>query len=146
MNQSELIELFFPSDMKYLGAVDAVVQDLAREFSFSDKCINDVSTAIVEACTNAIEHGNKYSKSKRVRVAMLFEGETITTKVCDQGDGFDFDHLSTSDDPPDALSERGRGIIIMKALTDNLTFSHDPDKGLCVELTKHRIENGDGDS
>ena len=146
MNQSELIELFFPSDMKYLGAVDAVVQDLAREFSFSDKCINDVSTAIVEACTNAIEHGNNYSRNKRVRVAMRFEGKTITTQVCDQGEGFDFDNLSEEDDPPDPLSERGRGIIIMKALTDSLTFSHDHVKGLCVELKKHRIENGDGDS
>lgn len=146
MNQSELIELFFPSDMKYLGAVDAVVQDLAREFSFSDKCINDMSTAIVEACTNAIEHGNKYARNKRVRVAIRFEGETLTTQVCDQGEGFDFGTLLNKDDPPDPLSERGRGIIIMKALSDDVTFSYDPGTGLCVELRKQRIENGDGDS
>lgn len=144
MKQAELVELVFPSDMKYLGIVDAVVQDLAREFSCSDKCINDVCTAIVEACTNAIEHGNKFSKTKRVRVAISFELKTITTQVCDQGDGFDYQSFLEITDPPDPLSERGRGIIIMKALSDSLTFRHNSGKGLCVELTKHRNENGDG--
>jgi serine/threonine-protein kinase RsbW len=146
MKQTELVELVFPSDMKYLGAVDAVVQDLAREFSCSDKCINDVSTAIVEACTNAIEHGNKYSKTKRVRVAISFEKKTITTQVCDQGSGFDFQSFLDSPDSPDPFSERGRGIIIMKALADGLTFRYSPGKGLCVELTKHWDENGDGEA
>ncbi len=146
MKQTELVELVFPSDMKYLGAVDALVQDLAREFSCSDRCINDVSTAIIEACTNAIEHGNKFSKTKRVRVAISFEKKTITTQVCDQGNGFDYRNFLEIADPPDPLSERGRGIIIMKALSDSLTFSHNPGKGLCVELTKHWDENGDGEA
>jgi hypothetical protein len=40
------------------------------------------------------------------------------------------------------LSERGRGILIMRAFTDSLTFRHS-DGGLTVELTKLR-RSGDG--
>ena len=39
----------FPSDFKYLGAVDAAIQDLAREFTISENSINDMSTALIEA-------------------------------------------------------------------------------------------------
>ena len=129
--------LNIPSDFKFLGAVDAAIQDLAREFAFSQDAINDVSTALVEACSNAIEHGNKFSQEKRVRVTLQFNGSTFTASVLDQGDGFNFQSLLDDDSPPDMMSERGRGLIIMKAFTDDLRFSCD-DKGMLVELTKVR--------
>jgi hypothetical protein len=52
-NNVEHMILNIPSDLKYLGAVDAAIQDLAREFSFSPDAINDVSTAIISPGTNA---------------------------------------------------------------------------------------------
>jgi serine/threonine-protein kinase RsbW len=67
-DHTEQMILNIPSDLKYLGAVDAAIQDLAREFSFSSDAINDVSTALIEACSNAIEHGNRFSRNKRVVV------------------------------------------------------------------------------
>jgi len=139
------VELRFPSDFKYLGAVDAVVQDLAREFSFSPKCIDDISTALIEACTNAIAHGNKFAKDKRVKVAIKFVDGVITTEVCDEGSGFDYrDHMENIN-PPDTLSVQGRGIIIMTAFSDALKFNYEPDKGLSVEMTKSRSKCNDKD-
>lgn len=125
-----------PSDFKYLGAVDAAIQDLAREFAFSESSINDMSTALIEACSNAIEHGNKFAKDKRVKVVLGFNGSSVTARVCDQGDGFDYDEVLTLSSPPDPMSERGRGLIIMKAFTDALNFSYSENEGLCVELVK----------
>ncbi len=129
------IELIIPSDFKYLGAVDAAFQDLAREFSCAQRWIDDFSTALVEACTNAIEHGNKYSKGKRVRIIVEMDDNRIVGRVHDEGPGFDYDKY-LSEPPPDPLSERGRGIMIMKAFTDELRYSFDPKGGMCVELTK----------
>ena len=125
-----------PSDFKYLGAVDAAIQDLAREFAFSENSINDMSTALIEACSNAIEHGNKFGKDKRVKVVLGFNGSSVTARVYDQGDGFDFNGLMSQSAPPDPMSERGRGLIIMQAFTDDLKFSFSDEDGLCVELTK----------
>lgn len=125
-----------PSDFKYLGAVDAAIQDLAREFAFSENSINDMSTALIEACSNAIEHGNKFGKDKRVKIVLGFNGSSVTASVCDQGEGFDFAGLMSQSTPPDPMSERGRGLIIMQAFTDDLKFSFSEEDGLCVQLTK----------
>jgi serine/threonine-protein kinase RsbW len=125
-----------PSDFKYLGAVDAAIQDLAREFAFSENSINDMSTALIEACSNAIEHGNKFGKDKRVKVVLGFNGASVTARVYDEGEGFDFEGLMTRTEPPDPMSERGRGLVIMRAFTDDLKFSFTEQEGLCVELTK----------
>jgi len=133
----EQMILNIPSDLKYLGAVDAAIQDLAREFSFSSDAINDVSTALIEACSNAIEHGNRFSPSKRVVVTLHFNGEAFSASVKDEGPGFDFASALREDSPPDPMSERGRGLMIMKAFTDGLSFRY-ADGGLFVELVKRR--------
>lgn len=132
----------FPSDFKYLGAVDAAIQDLAREFAISENSINDISTALIEACSNAIEHGNKFGKNKRVKVVLGFNGASVTARVYDQGPGFDYEEFLSRAAPPDPMSERGRGLIIMQAFTDDLSFSYNKREGLCVELTK---SGGDAD-
>jgi serine/threonine-protein kinase RsbW len=136
-DHAEQMILNIPSDLKYLGAVDAAIQDLAREFSFSSDAINDVSTALIEACSNAIEHGNRFSPSKRVVVTLNFNGEAFSASVKDEGPGFDFSAALREDTPPDPMSERGRGLMIMKAFTDGLSFRY-ADGGLYVELTKRR--------
>jgi serine/threonine-protein kinase RsbW len=142
-NHLEVMEFIIPSDFRYLGAVDAAFQDLAREFSCSQSCVNDVGTAIIEACSNAIEHGNRFSKDKRVKVVIGLNGETIVARIYDEGKGFDFKkHLSDSP-PPEPQSERGRGIIIMKAFTDEIHYTYTPRIGLCIELKKARAGEHD---
>jgi len=135
MNANEMI-LSIPSDFKFLGAVDAAVQDLAREFAFPADHVNDVSTALIEACSNAIEHGNKFAKDKRVRVSLSFNGGSLTARVTDQGGGFDYESLLAGSGPADPMSERGRGLMIMQAFTDEIGFSYDETSGLSVTLTK----------
>jgi serine/threonine-protein kinase RsbW len=138
--QREEMEISIPSDFKYLGAVDSAVQDVAREFSFPQKWINDLSTALVEACTNAIEHGNKFSKKKRIRVIIKMNGNNVTARVHDQGEGFNFGKHLADLDTLDPLSERGRGIIIMDAFTDQMNYSFDGRGGFFVELVKSRVD------
>ena len=135
-NQVEQMTLTIPSDLKYLGAVDAAVQDLARELLFSQDAINDLGTALIEACSNAIEHGNKFSPDKRVTVSLRFREGTLVASVKDEGRGFDFEKAMSEEPDPDPTSERGRGILIMRAFTDGLNFRYED--GLICELTKHR--------
>lgn len=135
-NHVEQMTLTIPSDLKYLGAVDAAVQDLARELLFSQDAINDLGTALIEACSNAIEHGNKFSPDKRVTVSLRFREGTLVASVKDEGRGFDFQRAMNEEPDPDPTSERGRGILIMRAFTDGLQFSYED--GLICELTKLR--------
>jgi serine/threonine-protein kinase RsbW len=134
--RKDQIEFILPSDFKFLGAVDAAVQDLAREMSCEQRWINDFSTALVEACSNAIEHGNKYSKQKIVRIVVSLNGRQIVAQICDQGAGFDYSRYLSRATPPDPFSERGRGILIMQAFTDELRYKSNSDGGTCLELVK----------
>lgn len=138
------MELVIPSDFRYLGAVDAAVQDLARELSCAQRWINDFSAALIEACSNAIEHGNKLAKNKTVRVVVQMNGQQIVARVHDQGEGFDFQKYLSKTSPPDPLSERGRGILIMQAFTDDVKFSAEPGGGTCLELVKACDDDGAG--
>ncbi|HEX5132498.1 MAG TPA: ATP-binding protein [Candidatus Krumholzibacteria bacterium] len=140
-NSGDQMILNIPSDLKYLGAVDAAIQDLAREFSFSQDAINDVSTALIEACSNAIEHGNRFARDKRVVVTLRFNSNSFSASVKDEGPGFDFQSAVDGNNTPDPMSERGRGLMIMQAFTDSLNFRY-ADGGLYVELTKTRGDEG----
>ena len=142
-NNGDGMVVSIPSDFKYLGAIDAAIQDLAREFAFSQDSINDLSTALIEACSNAIEHGNKFATDKRVQVSLSFEQGSFVGRIRDQGAGFDYDAALSSNAPPDPMSERGRGLMIMQAFCDGLAFSFDEGEGLCVELKKSADGHGD---
>lgn len=147
MGKSDNVEqmvLNIPSDLKYLGAVDAAIQDLAREFAFSPDAINDVSTALIEACSNAIEHGNHFDPAKRVVVTLRFNGQSFSATVKDEGTGFDYQRALNANAQPDPMSERGRGLMIMRAFTDRLQFRY-ADGGLYVELAKNRGDDGSED-
>jgi serine/threonine-protein kinase RsbW len=135
-DRSDQIEFILPSDFKFLGAVDAAVQDLAREMSCEQDWINDFSTALIEACSNAIEHGNKYSKKKTVRIVVRLNGRQIVAQIYDQGAGFDYAGYLSDATPPDPFSERGRGILIMQAFTDELRYKSNSEGGTCLELVK----------
>jgi serine/threonine-protein kinase RsbW len=136
-SRRDKMELVIPSDFRFLGAVDAAVQDLARELSCAPRWINDFSAALIEACSNAIEHGNRLSKDKVVRIMVSLNGQEIVARVHDQGAGFDFNKYLLTTSPPDPLSERGRGILIMKAFTDRMNYTTDPGGGTCLELVKN---------
>ncbi len=141
--RGETMELEIPSDFRFLGAVDAAVQDVAREYAYPREAIDDLSTALIEACSNAIEHGNRFSPDKRVRVSLSFGEERLVAVVHDEGPGFDFESLPGPDSPPDVTCERGRGLLIMQAFSDILRFEYTPGRGLSVELVKNRPSESD---
>jgi serine/threonine-protein kinase RsbW len=56
-------------------------------------------------------------------------------RVIDTGRGFD--HASLSAAMTDTSAERGRGISLMQALVDNVSFESRPQAGTVVHLVKH---------
>ena len=84
-----------------------------------------VELALHEALANAISHGNQESISKAVRVTLAqcsHGGLALVVKDC--GDGFDADRVP---DPlgDRLLSERGRGIFLMRQLVASVDFVYD---------------------
>jgi serine/threonine-protein kinase RsbW len=130
------IELRVPSQMVYLGVPDAVLQEMGSDLDCEQKTIDELGTAVIEACTNAMEHGNLLEESKPIEVFFEINETKITVTVSDQGPGFDFSAWQPSED---LMRERGRGIVIMREFTDGLEFGRAADGRFQVRLVKNIV-------
>jgi len=95
------------------------------------KCQHDLEVALTEACTNVLTHsgpGDDYE------VVVGIDDDACVIEVVDKGHGFDSENLGFSDANPSA--ERGRGIQLMRALVDKVTFTSKPERGTIVHLEK----------
>lgn len=116
------IEINFPSSHLFLGVPDAVIQEVGSELPFSQSELDELSTSVIEACTNAIEHGNGLQEEVATRVDLEFSPERFEITVWDHGPGFDTTARDFSKMPSDLMQERGRGLYMMHAFCDSVDF------------------------
>ena len=114
-----------------LGAVERLIDEVRTKYNISEDTFGNMLVAITEAVTNAIYHGNKGDASKKVSVKYALSNHRLSFTISDQGKGFDFYNLPDPTAPENLEKECGRGIFLMKHLTDQLIFS---DNGRVVEL------------
>ncbi|HKK72117.1 MAG TPA: ATP-binding protein [Candidatus Krumholzibacteria bacterium] len=129
------IEINFPSSHMFLGVPDAVIQEVGSELPFSQSELDELSTSVIEACTNAIEHGNELREDVLTRVDLEFSSERFEVTVWDNGDGFDFEARDLGVMPNDLMQERGRGLYMMNAFCDEIDFLRE-NGNFGVKLTK----------
>lgn len=117
-NQVEL-----STDFSEMYKVEELI-DLVCSESLSDKDVyGNVLIAVTEAVNNAIIHGNKNDKSKSIIVRVLSTEDAVTFSIKDEGSGFDYDNLPDPTAPENLEKENGRGIFLMKSLSDAVEFS-----------------------
>jgi anti-sigma regulatory factor (Ser/Thr protein kinase) len=127
------IELKIPSQLVYLGVPDAVLMEVANDLPCERKFVDELSSSVIEACTNAMEHGNGLREDLSVEVHFEFREDAVQVRIFDRGSGFAFQSWQP---PTDIMRERGRGILIMKEFTDQLDFSFAEDGRFQVQLLK----------
>ncbi len=74
--------------------------------------------AVSEALMNAIVHGNKESKDKKVYVDIFEEDNSVELTIKDEGTGFNTSDVPDPTKNNNLYKDHGRGIFIMKSLTD----------------------------
>jgi sigma-B regulation protein RsbU (phosphoserine phosphatase) len=86
-----------------------------------------------ELLHNAMEHGNRCDVSKKVYITVKAEPLRATIRVRDEGEGFDFMRLMGSGGgTSDVLSERGRGLLIVRHYADELRFNREGNEATLV--------------
>jgi serine/threonine-protein kinase RsbW len=84
---------------------------------------------------NAIQHGNEFNTNLFVDVAVGDQPAEFCFNVKDQGKGFDFMNLPDPTAPENLLKENGRGIYLMKSLSDSVEF-HESGSCVCLYFNK----------
>lgn len=124
--KSERITVIIPSQLEELTTIEKLSNDIARKMGLSEDQHDNLSIAVTEAVGNAIVHGNKKDPKKEVRIHVEIKNDRVSVAVTDQGKGFDPDDLADPIDPNNLLRESGRGIFILKALMDEVSWDFGP--------------------
>jgi len=128
-----------PSRVDSLIKLEKEIKKFWKKYSLPPHLRIVVQTALTEAFTNAIKHGNKMDSSKNVYISFTMKGDQLIVRVSDEGTGFDFsrylkdDFILLSEDP------YHRGIPIMKLLAESVSWQ---DNGATCIL-KFKIKNED---
>jgi serine/threonine-protein kinase RsbW len=96
----------------------------------------EIDLALREALINVVVHGNHEDPNKSVEVACRCsaDGEVAIT-IRDEGMGFDVKAVPDPTAPENQLSTHGRGVYLMRALMDEVSFE---DGGTVVHMAKKR--------
>lgn len=134
---SERIVVEFPSVYRYLNLIDLICGEIMSDMNFTREARNEISISVIEACTNALEHGNECCPEKYVRAAFEKLPDRLLIEVYDHGRGFAYEeYLQNIPDPSNIHQLRGRGIFIMNTMMDELSFEMLPEGGMKVKLEK----------
>lgn len=128
LKMSETASITLASDVGEMDRVAEFVQLLATRTECNADLEHRILLVLCEAVTNAIIHGNKKDLTKYVEItAMLDDSELILT-VSDEGAGFDPDTIPNPLDEKNLLKTSGRGVLLIKEHSDDVTYSDDGSK------------------
>ena len=134
----QLLELHLPN---ILGAEKEAIKKaviIAEKLGFARDRIEDLKTALAEACINAIEHGNKFDQNKKVRVTLAANNKSLEVIVHDEGEGIDPKKIPTKRVRDDGFPcRRGYGVCLMSNLMNEFYFEKNPGKGNNVKMLMH---------
>lgn len=135
---SSAIRLVLPSQFGYEKIAMDAAAALAEIMGFSAQRVEDLRTAVSEACINAMEHGNNLSADRRVEFVLVPGRRALKVQVHDCGQGF---KMALRKEPNIARklageeSPRGWGLYLIERLVDRVEFRTIDDGGHVTTLT-----------
>lgn len=111
------------SDVTELKLVETFLADIFGKYNLDTKYFNKVYLCVSEAVINAIKHGNKNDRDKKVSIEVTLNIHELKVKVEDEGNGFDINSISDPTIEGNLKNESGRGIFIIKTLTNQIKYN-----------------------
>ena len=125
------LTLALPRDHYSVPVARRVLKSSLTALGVVPEVVEDIELALTEACTNVLDHAQE---SDEYEVSAGIDGTACVIEVIDRGGGFDGSTKGLMDAEPSA--EDGRGIQLMRALVDEVTFTSRPAVGTVVHLEK----------
>ncbi len=95
--------------------------------------VDEIVLALTEACANVVHHAGEHDE---YQVDVSIDDQVCRISVLDEGPGFDVDAVTA---PSPSALEGGRGLVLMRALVDQLQFLEAEDGRHGVVLEKQLI-------
>lgn len=133
------IELRLPSRLGYEKVAMNTAASVAKLMGFAEERVEDLKTAVAEACINAMEHGNKLDDGLSVGVFLSIDEGSLEVKVTDNGEGPKGPgHKPDMDKKMHGEEEaRGMGMFLIQALVDEAEWVSSPPTGSYARMVIH---------
>lgn len=131
--QSLTRQVVICSDLHSARDVEEEVLRITRDLGYSHECSFAIRLALEEAIVNAHKHGHRGDNSKRITISYDIDKQRAVVRVRDEGPGFDPAAVPDPTNPDRIALPCGRGIMLMRAYLDAVTFN---DRGNEVQLVK----------
>ena len=130
------VEVNLPSKIGYERVAMDCSAAFAKMAGLVPERIEDLKTAVAEACLNAMEHGNKLRPDSRVIVTMKRGDGDFSVSVLDEGEG-----IKETPKEPDIKkkvekleSPNGLGLYLIEQLVDKVEFNEMTKDGHSVRM------------
>ena len=134
--KNNIIELRLPSRLGFEKIAMSTASSVAKLMGFAPDRVEDLKTAVAEACINAMEHGNKLDESLIVGVVLSMDETSLEVKVLDTGTGPpsgvhtpDMDKKMHGEE-----ASRGMGMFLIQSLVDEAEWVSSPPAGSYARL------------
>ncbi len=111
-----------PSDPKNVRKVEAFLKKVNKGVHLDEIQFHKLMVSLTEAVNNAIVHGNRSDRAKKVILKCECLPGWLLLIIEDQGKGFKPDHVENPLKKRNLLKESGRGIFLMRTLMDKVEF------------------------
>ena len=111
-------------------------EQIAKRLTFRPEAINQIKTAVVEACINAFEHS--FSPDRKIYQRFRVESDRLVVTISSRGVvPTNLNGASSRPDTSEAAEERrGWGLKLIRTLMDEVEFER-VDEGTSLRMTKY---------
>ncbi|MEV6595862.1 ATP-binding protein [Actinoplanes sp. NPDC051346] len=123
------VHLNLPREVDSVPAVRRLLRCALSVFHVDREAGQDLEVALTEACANVVNHARG---ADAIEVSLDVAEDHCAIDVADNGAGFDAETVGG----PEAAGERGRGLFLIKALSENVRMQSTPRRGSIIHFEK----------
>jgi serine/threonine-protein kinase RsbW len=122
------IKISIPSLIENIQVIESFIDNAKESFEIDDDMYGNIMISVTECISNAIIHGNQSNADKMVHLELQMQQGLLKCSIEDEGNGFDFSNLPDPTEPENIEKLGGRGIFLMRNLSDDVKFEENGKK------------------
>jgi len=134
--EAHTLEHVLESTLESVDGAEETVLKEAEHLGFDEDDLHKIGISLRECMVNAVVHGNRYNRRKKVHLKVIRTADCLTIVVGDEGDGFDPAALPDPLAGENLLRGSGRGVMLMQAFMDEFQISKREPQGTEVKMVK----------
>ena len=133
-----------PGILRYVRAARRFVLSVCRLAGVDEDSRDSIGLALTEILNNSIDHGDAGENGTPIEIDIDVRADSIRLVVTETGasgwDGPDMQRVQqdVEDPAPDDTQFRGRGLLLVCSLMDEMEVRSASNGGTVVEVLKHR--------